>query len=56
LGTLSLWHWLVLLIILAIVVGAVVGFVVLIVKLTKPKSMKPYGVPGAPPGPSAGWY
>ena len=56
LGSLSIWHWLILLIILAIIVGAIVGFVMLIVRLTKPKSVNPYGVSGAPTAPAPGWY
>jgi hypothetical protein len=56
LGSLSIWHWLILLIILAIIVGAVVGFVVLIVRLTKPKSVNPSGVPGVPTATAPGWY
>jgi hypothetical protein len=56
LGSLSLWHSLILLIILAVIVGAVVGFVVLIVRLARPKSVNPQGVPGAPTASAPGWY
>lgn len=54
-GSLSPWHWLVLLVVIAVVV-VIVGFVVLIVKLVKPKPTKRYDVPGAPTTSAPGWY
>ena len=55
-GSLSPWHWLVLLVVIAVVVVVIVGFVVLIVKLVKPKPTKRYHVPGAPTTSAPGWY
>jgi Protein of unknown function (DUF2510) len=51
-GGLSPWHLVVLLVIFAIIVG----IVVLIVRLAKPKSVNPHGVPGTPTAAAPGWY
>jgi Protein of unknown function (DUF2510) len=53
-GGLSPWHVVVLLVMFAIIVAAIVGFVVL--RLAKPKSVNPHGVPGTPTAPAPGWY
>ncbi len=49
------WHWLILLVIFAISFTAIVGLVVLLVRLTKPKSVNPSGLPGAPNTSAPGW-
>jgi hypothetical protein len=55
-GSLSPWHWLILLVVFALIVAVIVGFVVLIVKLAKPKPANRYGVPRAPTASAPGWY
>ena len=52
----SPWSLVVLLVVVAIIVAVIVGFVVLIVRLAKPKSVNPHGLPGTPTAPAPGWY
>jgi hypothetical protein len=38
------------------VVAVIVLVIALVVMLAKRKSVDPYGISGAPPGPAPGWY